>query len=51
MKDKTTTIIEKNIKTFSFRRGTVGPHDITIFKGRNDIGLEVKQKKGFRKKP
>ena len=51
MKDKTTTIIEKSIKTFSFRSGTVGPHNITIVKGWNDIGLEVEQKKGFRKKP
>ena len=49
VKNKTTTMVEKSFKTFSFSIGTVGPDNITIVKGRK--GLEVEQKKRFRKKP
>ena len=48
VKNKTTTIVEKSFKAFSFSIGTAGPHNIAIVKGWNKIGLEVDQKKGFR---
>ena len=51
VKNKTSTIIENSTETLSFSSGTVEPHNITTVKCRNDIGLEVEQKKGFRKKP
>ena len=51
VKNKTTTIVEETFKAFSISIGTVGPHNITIVKGQNNIGLEVEQKEGFRKKP
>ena len=51
VKNKTTAIVEESFKAFSVSFCTVGPHNITIVKGQNNIGLEVEQKKGFGKKP